>query len=137
MYSAVHACWLHILKKKRNSFFWRNKFYDISLALMYQMTTFFRQEQLLVVTIQQNHMCNKCKNILEKYITLSFNYSVKHMMNFTLLTCVLESVQDFLIKLGIKPLMHLLEISTFSLNGVIVRLTKTMHRAPRNWAQFY
>ena len=30
--------------------------------------------------------------------------------------CLLESVQDFLIKLDIKPLMHLLEISTFSLN---------------------
>ena len=31
-----------------------------------------------------------------------------------------ESVQDFLIKLDIKPLMHLFEISTFSLNNVIV-----------------
>ena len=38
----------------------------------------------------------------------------------------IESVQDFLIKLDIKPLMHLLEISTFSLNSVIVRLTKIM-----------
>ena len=44
-----------------------------------------------MVTIQQNHMLDTCKNILEKYITLSFNYSVKHMMNFTLLTCVLLS----------------------------------------------
>ena len=26
----------------------------------------------------------------------------------------IETVQDFLIKLGIKPLMHVLEISTFS-----------------------
>ena len=39
----------------------------------------------------------------------------------------LESVQDFLIKLDIKPLMHLLEISTFSLNNVIVRLTKIIN----------
>ena len=31
-----------------------------------------------------------------------------------------ETVQDFLIKLDIKPLMNLLEISTFSLNNVIV-----------------
>ena len=45
---------------------------------------------------------------------------------------ILESVQDFLIKLGIKPLMHLLEISTFSKNNVIVRLTKTMNRADKN-----
>ena len=50
--------------------------------------------------------------------------------------CTLESVQDFLIKLDIKPLMHLLEISTFSLNNVIVRLTKVMNRADKNWAQF-
>ena len=47
-----------------------------------------------------------------------------------------ETVQDFLIKLGIKPLMHLLEISTFSLNNVIVRLTKIMNRADKNWAHF-
>ena len=49
---------------------------------------------------------------------------------------VVESVQDFLIKLDIKPLMHLLEISTFSLNNVIVRLTKIMNRANKNWAHF-
>ena len=37
----------------------------------------------------------------------------------------LESVQDFLIKLDMKPCMHLVEISIFSLNHVImVRLTK-------------
>ena len=40
----------------------------------------------------------------------------------------IETLQDFLIKLGIKPLMHLLEISIFSLNNVIVRLTKIMNR---------
>ena len=48
----------------------------------------------------------------------------------------LESVQDFLIKLDIKPLMHLLEISTFLLNNVIIRLTKIMNRADKNWAHF-
>ena len=51
-------------------------------------------------------------------------------------TVRLESVQDFLIKLDIKPLMQLLEISTFSLNNVIVRLTKIMNRADKNWAHF-
>jgi hypothetical protein len=35
-----------------------------------------------------------------------------------------ESVQDFLIKLDIKPLMHLLEMSTFSLNNDLIRLTE-------------
>ena len=38
-----------------------------------------------------------------------------------------ESVQDFLIKLDIKPLMHLLEKSIFSLNNHLVRLTKIMN----------
>ena len=40
---------------------------------------------------------------------------------------LLESVQKFLIKLGMKPCMHLVEISIFSLNHVIVRLTKIMN----------
>ena len=35
--------------------------------------------------------------------------------------CTVETIQDFLIKLDIKPLMHLLEISIFSLNNVIVQ----------------
>ena len=39
----------------------------------------------------------------------------------------LDTVQDFLIELGIKPLMHLLEINIFSLNNDIVRLTKIMN----------
>ena len=48
----------------------------------------------------------------------------------------IESVQDFLIKLGIKPLLHLLEISIFSLDNGIVRLTKILNRADKNWAHF-
>ena len=48
----------------------------------------------------------------------------------------IESVQDFLIKLDMKPFMHLVEISIFSLNLVIVRLTKIMNRADKNRAQF-
>ena len=38
-----------------------------------------------------------------------------------------ETIQDFLIKLDNKPLMHLLEISIFSLNNDLVRLTKIMN----------
>ena len=41
--------------------------------------------------------------------------------------CLLETVQDFLIKLDIKPLIHLLEINIFSLNNDLVRLTKIMN----------
>ena len=49
-------------------------------------------------------------------------------------TSLVDTVQDFLIKLGIKPQMHLWEISISSLNNVIVRPTKTMNRANKNWA---
>ena len=49
-------------------------------------------------------------------------------------TYILESVQDFLIKLDMKPCMHLVETSIFSLNPVIVRPTKIMNRADKNWA---
>ena len=39
----------------------------------------------------------------------------------------LESVQDFLIKLDMKPSMHPVKISIFSLNNDIVRLAKIMN----------
>ena len=47
-----------------------------------------------------------------------------------------ETVQDFLIELGTKRPMHLLEISIFSLNNIIVRPTKIMDRADKNLAHF-
>ena len=40
---------------------------------------------------------------------------------------LVDEFQDFLIKLGIKPRMHILEISIFSLNNVIVKPTKIMN----------
>ena len=46
----------------------------------------------------------------------------------------LDTVQNFLIKLGIKPRKHLWEISIFSLNNIIVRPAKIMNRADKNWA---
>ena len=46
---------------------------------------------------------------------------------FTALLLLLGTVQDFLIKLGIKPCMHVLKISLFSLNHVIVRPIKIMN----------
>ena len=39
-------------------------------------------------------------------------------------TYLLDTIQDFLCKLGMNPSMHLVEISIFSLNHVIVRHTK-------------
>ena len=49
--------------------------------------------------------------------------------------CKLESVQDFLIKLDMKPCLHLVEISIFSQNLVIIRPTKLMNSSNKNWAQ--
>ena len=42
-------------------------------------------------------------------------------------TFVLDTVQDFLIELGIKPRLHILKISIFSLNHVTVRPIKIMN----------
>ena len=47
-------------------------------------------------------------------------------------TYLLDTIQDFLCKLGMKPHMHVVEISIFSLNHVIVRPTKIikdLHKA--------
>ena len=38
--------------------------------------------------------------------------------------CILDTIQDFLSKLGMKLHMHLVEISIFSLNNGIFRPTK-------------
>ena len=43
--------------------------------------------------------------------------------------CAIESLHDFLIKLDMKPWMHLVKISIFSLNHVIIRLTKVMNNS--------
>ena len=51
-------------------------------------------------------------------------------------TSGLDTIQDFLCELSMKPHMHLVKISIFSLNLVIVRLTKIMNRADKNWAHF-
>ena len=45
---------------------------------------------------------------------------------------LLESVQDFLIKLDMKPCMYLVKISIFSLKNVTVKPTKIMNRADKN-----
>ena len=52
--------------------------------------------------------------------------STPHRAIYVRTPSALENVQDFLIKLGIKPGMHTLETSIFSLNHVIVRPTKIM-----------
>ena len=49
-------------------------------------------------------------------------------------TSQVESFQDFLIRLYMKVCIYIVEISIFSLNSVIIRLTKIMNRANKNWA---
>ena len=56
--------------------------------------------------------------------------------NFSLKDYLVDTVQDFLIKLGIKPCMHLWKISISLLNNVLVRPTKIMNKADKNWAYF-
>ena len=51
---------------------------------------------------------------------------------FCIIFAGLDNVTDFLM----KPCMHLVQISIFSLNNVTVRLTKIMNRADKNWAHF-
>ena len=48
----------------------------------------------------------------------------------------LNTVQDFLIKLGIKPPMNLLERSIFSLDNFPVRPTHIMNRANKKLGTF-
>ena len=55
------------------------------------------------------------------------NFFLAYSSTFVTHVVTLESFQDFLIKLDMKPRMHLVEISIFSLNNVTVRLTKIMN----------
>ena len=62
----------------------------------------------------------------------AFFYTQKLKIIFTFLSVVVlqatvDTVQDFLIKLGIKPHLHLWKISFFSLYNDLVRLTKIMN----------
>ena len=50
-----------------------------------------------------------------------------YVVKYLIIGQIVETVQDFLIKQDIKPLMHLLKRSIFSLNNDIVRLTRIMN----------
>ena len=54
-------------------------------------------------------------------------HSTKYSRGYDISHYVVDTVQDFLIKLGIKPCVHLWKISIFSLNHIIVRPTKIMN----------
>ena len=103
-------------------------FYTYSNEVMYA-----QQFSMMMNKMNQSRRENVKVDIkLEKCISTSnptFLTTAVHSICAYLSFCLwaVKSFQDFLIKLDMKPLMHLLEISIFSLNIDIVRLTKTMN----------
>ena len=86
--------------------------------------------------MEQNNR-TKVKGPLKKPGIVSSNrFTDVHVLYHVWTGYLLESVQDFLIKLGIKSRMHLWKINVLSLNCVIVRPTKIMNRGDKNWAHF-
>ena len=65
-------------------------------------------------------------------LLIFLKYLAKQKQNSSSVKGGVDTVQDFLIKLGIKPRIHLWEISILSLNSVNVRPTKIMNRADEN-----
>ena len=53
-----------------------------------------------------------------------------------LLAPQIDTVQDFLFELGMKPHIDLVEIKKISLINVTIRPTKIMNRADKNWSHF-
>ena len=49
----------------------------------------------------------------------------------------IDTVQDYLVKLGIKPSMHLWEISILSLNNAFVRPTKNHEQSRQKIGIFF
>ena len=71
-----------------------------------------------------------CMNVHQNYLNQN-NVSVESFFYCDTLT--IDTVHDFLIKLGIKPRLHILKIGIFSLNHVIVRPTKIMNNLLKVW----
>ena len=84
--------------------------------------------------------CQTCQNYEQPPQSLQNLYFQSHYLaskiNLIILIffCAyyLDTIQDFLIKLCINPLMHLLEIDIFSIYHVIIRPTKIMNNLIKN-----
>ena len=99
-----------------------------------------------VLCVKANHRMKVGENYIrfpvvhENSLVLKFEYTLWSVYKIFLCSeyaiskqsCQIETVQDFLIKLGVKPLMHLLEISIFSLNIDLGRLTKIMNNVVKD-----
>ena len=69
------------------------------------------------------------EGIFLTFILITVNYSQPDLSSIVYYQSLKSVQDDFLIKLGIKPLMHVVEIRAFSLDSVIVILTQIMNRA--------
>ena len=82
----------------------------------------------LFYSVSPNYLVLMLANKGQRMICTSYRHSFKLHYCFSTYSFFLASqVDDFLIKLGIKPRLHILIISVFSLIYVIVRPTKTMN----------
>ena len=76
--------------------------------------------------------CPKDYCLSERFYTVKNNFGCIEHESIAMSFNTIESVQDFLIKLDMKPCMYLVEISIFSLNHIVVRLTKIMNNLLRH-----
>ena len=72
----------------------------------------------------RTEICEFVELVHEKLIIENI-YNIRSFWNY-LSTYILDTIQDFLCKLGMNPHMHLVEISIFSLYHVIARPTKVI-----------
>ena len=109
----------------------------VILIILMEFFASLQFNSLLSIGIQHNiHLSQLCltKNCQPIPCFLIFCYSAIRRSDYKMVT--VDTVQDFLNKLGIKPCIHLWEISIFSLNKFIIRPTKITNRAAKNWAHF-
>ena len=98
---------------------------DMPKTICYYSTNFFKCNYRLG-RMETNVSCPKA----------FFFVHTSQYIHIRAVTFQLDTVQDFLIKFGIKPRMHLWEISIFSLNNAIVRPIKNFNGADKNCAHF-
>ena len=93
-------------------------------AIFLPLIIFFNRKSNKCLALKLSCYCNHTTITIWRYSNfLEANCNASILIR----KCLVMTVRDFLIKLGIKPVMHLLEISIFSLNNDLVRLTKIMN----------
>ena len=131
MYTMVHKTFIYYIIHQTNLF--QRSYFGFPLVLIVSLKVRSQRRNS-----RDWGLCGISFCVIHSTNYITSKTIIMHFMKICISedTSEIESVQDFLIKLDIKPPMHLLEISTFSLNNVIVRLTKIMNRADKNWTHF-